>query len=87
MKLTRLAIIPLTPLVLAGCGVPDLVAHGVKSYEKSQERSKSQPAVAQPAQPPGPVYQPTRYQPEPQPQPEAVTGVPARETVVAEPLR
>ncbi|MBC7952975.1 MAG: hypothetical protein H7Z12_14305 [Rhodospirillaceae bacterium] len=84
MKLTRLALVVLAPLVLAGCGVPDLVAHGVKSYEKSQERGQPQPAIAQPVQP-APTYQPARYEPEPQSEP--VTGVPARETVVAEPLR
>jgi hypothetical protein len=84
MKSSRLALVVLAPLALAGCGVPDLVAHGVKSYEKSQERSQPQPTVAQPVQP-VPAYQPARYEPEPQSEP--VTGVPARESVVAEPLR
>ncbi|MBC7905415.1 MAG: hypothetical protein H7Y60_01545 [Rhodospirillaceae bacterium] len=84
MKPTRLALVVLVPLALAGCGVPDLVAHGVKSYEKSQERGSQQPAIAQPVQP-APTYQPTRYEPEPQSEP--VTSVPSREPMMAEPLR
>lgn len=85
MTPTRLALVVLAPLALAACGVPDLVAHGVKSYEKSQERGQeAQPAVAQPVQA-APAYQPARYEPEPQSEP--VTGVPERESVVAEPLR
>lgn len=84
MKPSRLALIVVAPLALAGCGVPDIVAHGVKTYEKSQERSQSQPAIAQPSQPAA-AYQPVRYEAEPQAEP--VTGMPARESVVAEPLR
>lgn len=84
MKPTQFAFVVFVPLALAACGVPDLVAHGVKSYEKSQERGPVQPAIAQP-EPAKHSYQPVRYEPETQAEP--VSGVPPRDTVVAEPLR
>lgn len=33
-------------LLLAGCGIPDLVAHGVKEIEKSNRSSGASPAPA-----------------------------------------
>ncbi len=85
MKPSHLMLLALASLPLAGCGVPDLVAHGVKSYERSQQpRSQAEPAVAQPAQP-QPAYEPARYQPEREIEP--VQAVPERESVTAEPLR
>lgn len=40
-------------LVLSGCAVVDLAAHGVKQYEKSKQPQQSQPqtAAAQQAEP------------------------------------
>jgi hypothetical protein len=85
MKPSHLAFAVLVPLALAACGVPDLVAHGVKTYEKSQQpRSQAEPAVAQPVQP-QPMAQPARYEAEAQNDP--VQAVPQRESVTTEPLR
>jgi hypothetical protein len=89
MKAVRFAVAAIVTLALAGCGVPDLVAHGVKAYERSQD-SANQPAAAQAA--PAPAYQsapayqpaPAYRQPEPEMQPAAM---PARERITAEPLK
>lgn len=73
------------PLALAACGVPDLVAHGVKSYERTQDANRTAanappPAAQQPA--------PAAYQRAPEPEPEYVpAAAPRRESVTAEPLR
>jgi hypothetical protein len=87
MKAIRFAIAVAVPLALAGCGVPDLVAHGVKAYERSQDGNNRAPASAA-AQP---AYQPA-YQPapaaRPAAEPDAVpAAVPARERITAEPLK
>ncbi|HTH16566.1 MAG TPA: hypothetical protein VL974_07930 [Magnetospirillum sp.] len=85
MKPSRLAVALLLPLSVAACGVPDIVAHGVKAYERSQEPGQQQPAA-----------QPASYQPAAQPARPATTGAepdfvpaaaPPRESVTAEPLR
>lgn len=83
MSPIRLVLVAVAPLVLAACGVPDLVAHGVKSYERTQD-ANNRGAV--------PSQQPAAYQPAPaaQPAPEAEyvpAAAPARESVTAEPLR
>ena len=74
-------------LALSACGVPDLVAHGVKSYERSQDANRQASAENQP---------PAAYQPAPvaaqQPAPAPVAdfvpaAAPVRETITAEPLR
>lgn len=87
LRFARLAVVAVAPMALSACGVPDIVAHGVKAYERSQERP-AQTDVAQPAQPvPAyqPAYQPANAEPEP---PQAVpAAVPAREAVGVEPLR
>lgn len=79
----RLAVVVLMPLALAACGVPDLVAHGVKSYERSQDSNRTAEATPPPAQQPAPAYKPA-----PPPEPEFVpASAPERERVTAEPLR
>lgn len=87
MKPSRLAVALLLPLSVAACGVPDIIAHGVKSYERSQDASAQQPQ--QPA--PQPAY--TAAQPAPQPvrtgaEPDFVpAAAPPRERITAEPLK
>lgn len=48
----RVVLILAATLVLAGCAIPDLVAHGVKEIEKSNRSSGASqaPASAPPAQ-------------------------------------
>ncbi|MCR6632019.1 MAG: hypothetical protein NVV74_19315 [Magnetospirillum sp.] len=80
----RMAVLALVPLLLSGCGVPDIVAHSVKAYERSQ--TPSQPAAAGNTTPA--AYQPAPAATQPAPEPEALpASVPARETVTAEPLK
>lgn len=86
----RFALVVALSLVLAGCGVPDIVAHGVKSYERSQQAggdntapSSRQPPAAQSAPAAAPsarsdAASDSGFVPEPAPQ---------RETVTSEPLR
>ena len=82
----RFALAALLPLSLAACGVPDLVAHGVKSYERTQDANKTAsnqpPAAYQPA--------PAAQQPAPaaQGEPDFVPApAPQRESISSEPLR
>lgn len=82
----RFVVAAVLPLALAACGVPDLVAHGVKSYERTQDANRTaanQPPAQQPA--------PAAYQPAPvqqQAEPDFVpAAAPARESITAEPLR
>lgn len=85
MTSIRLVLVAALPLALAACGVPDLVAHGVKSYERTQDANRAAansppPAAAQPA--------PAAYQRAAEPEPEFVpAAAPRRESVTAEPLR
>ncbi len=79
------------PLALAGCGVPDLVAHGVKSWERDQPQSQSQPGnTANPNRAPVGQYQSQApqqpaYQQDPAP---ATSPAPVqRESVSVEPLK
>ena len=54
----RVALTSLSLLVLAGCSVVDLAAHGVKQYEKSkQPAGQEQSAAVQSA----PVVEPIRH--------------------------
>lgn len=85
----RFVVAAALPLALAACGVPDLVAHGVKSYERTQDANRAAGAQPVPA-----AYQPApaAYQPAPAAQqpaePEYVpAAAPARESITAEPLR
>lgn len=83
MQAARLALAAMLPLAVAGCGVPDIVAHGVKAYERSQE-----PRQAQTTQPPA-AYQPppAATVPARDPDPIVPAAVPPRETVTSEPLK
>lgn len=73
----------IVPLALSACGVPDIVAHGVKAYEKSQDQ-KDGGAQTQPAS------QPTTSAPAPvevqQDAPPPIAPVPARDSVTKEKL-
>lgn len=74
MPLRRFALVALMPLALVACNVPDLVAHGVKSYERNQDANRNAAnTAASPASQPAPAIQPV--------------AVPEREAVTAEPLR
>lgn len=83
----RFALAALLPLSLAACGVPDLVAHGVKSYERTQDANKTasnqppaayQPApAAQQAPPPAAQAEPD-FVPVPAPQRESISSEPLR---------
>ena len=81
----KIALIALMPLALSACGIPDIVAHGVKSYEKSQDAkdAQTQPATAQTQQPqtqqPPP---PASYAPPP-----VAAPAPPRESVTVEKLQ
>lgn len=86
MSPIRLALVVTLPLVVAACGVPDLVAHGVKSYERTQDANRSAANNPPPAQqqPTPAAYQPappaaeSDYVPAPAPQREAITSEPLR---------
>lgn len=69
---------------LSACGVPDLVAHGVKSYERTQDANRTaanNPPAAQ--QPP-----PAASQPPPAAESDFVPApAPRRESISSEPLR
>ncbi|MEW5729440.1 MAG: hypothetical protein AB1918_16550 [Pseudomonadota bacterium] len=68
MKRLSVMLSCLLPLALSACGIPDIVAHGVKEFDKSQRKGgEVQPAAApahvqRPApavvqeEPPPPVY-------------------------------
>lgn len=81
---TRFLLAAALPLVLSACGVPDLVAHGVKSYERTQDANRtaanSPPAAQQPP--------PAASQPAPAAESDFVPApAPQRESISAEPLR
>ncbi|MGE5478513.1 MAG: hypothetical protein ACM3Q1_17820 [Bacteroidales bacterium] len=86
MNLIRFVVVAALPLALSACGVPDLVAHGVKSYERSQENNRGTAANnPPPAQQPAPAaYQPAPAKAEAEYVP---APAPARETITSEPLR
>lgn len=84
MKPAILVFAAVTSLLLSACGVPDLIAHGVKSYEGTQDKARQYDAAG-----PAPQSQPVTYNPparaaEPA---AAVEAAPPRETIVAEPLK
>ena len=85
MTFPRLVLAMALPLALAACGVPDLVAHGVKSYERTQDANRTAANTPSPAQPP---VTPAAYQPAPAAEAEFTPApAPQRESVTAEPLR
>lgn len=47
MKATRLFFACLLPLAVAACGVPDIVAHGVKEFDRGQTQAKPASAPAE----------------------------------------
>lgn len=77
MTPSRLLVACLLPLAVSACGIPDLVAHGVKEIDKTNARS--QPAAAPARQP---TAQPAVVREEPPPSP-----APARESIQVETLR
>lgn len=74
----RVLVAAVVPLVLSGCGIPDLVAHTVKHVEKSREARQAQPARAE-------VLPQPQARPVEEPPPVAVT-VPVRESISVESL-
>lgn len=88
MSHSRLIAVAVLLLPLSGCGVPDLVAHGIKEYEKSrdarQANAAAQPGPAQPV-----VYRSepaVEREPEPPP-PSVIIPPPEKVTVEALPAR
>ena len=80
MRLCRLALIVL-PLALAGCGIPDLVATGVKAVEDN-------PAPAGPSEAVATRNAPTPAADRPEPPPAATpVSTPERIPVSSEPLK
>ena len=67
--------------VLTGCGVPDLVAHGVKAYEHRQDQTASSPPQSGAPAPSSPA--PVTYD-EPPP---VSAPAPAQQRVTVEPLQ
>lgn len=93
MKVRFLCCMAVLLPVLGGCGVPDLVAHGVKSYERTQDKAQNYDSSQQ--QPAPAAYGANQsYTPAPvargqdaDPTQTTVEAVPQREDVVAEPLK
>lgn len=83
MTAIRFVLAAALPLALSACGLPDLVAHGVKSYERSQDANRTAANTPPPAVQPAPAA----YQRAPEPEPFVPAPAPQRESVTAEPLR
>lgn len=86
MTPTRFVLAAALPLALTACGVPDLVAHGVKSYERTQDANRA----AENNQPPAayqPAPAPAAYQPAPKESDFVPAPAPQRESITAEPLK
>lgn len=86
---TSLIFAVLLPLALGACGIPDMVAYGVKSAEKAHdEKLAKERGQAQPTATPAATTQPTTTSaPEPPPPTPAVQAAPIREPVSSEPLK
>ncbi|MDA8232221.1 MAG: hypothetical protein M0006_12860 [Magnetospirillum sp.] len=85
MRHFRLVLFAL-PLALSACGIPDLVAHGVKSYENRDNAPAAQPAADQSVQPPpasGQVEPPAPAEPDETP----AAGGYRREEVTPDPVK
>ena len=74
----------IVPLALSACGVPDLVATGVKAYEKNQDQKDAAAQSASQQQVPQPQYQ---YQSQQSADPPPIVPPPRRDSVTVEPLR
>ena len=83
----RSYLIVMMPLALGACGIPDLVAHGVKTFEKSQEQPDDKTKVK--AWPDQPVQNQTvpQTQPVQRDEPPVSLPGPSRDSVTVEPLR
>ncbi len=76
----------IVPLALSACGVPDLVAHGVKAYEKSQDqKDAASQAQSQPSAQPAQTAPPARAEALPD-DPPPITPPPARDSIKNEKL-
>jgi hypothetical protein len=84
MKLSRLMLACVLPLSLAGCGIPDLVAHGVKEFDKTQRKGEVQPAAAPAARQPRP--EPAVVQEAPPPIYSGPSAPVARDSITVETL-
>ena len=82
-----LFVVALLPLALAGCGIPDLVASGVKTYENQPAAKADQGQTAAPPATARPMAPAPASTPAPVPAPSYGGGVPPREPVVVEPLK
>lgn len=81
----RFALAAVLPLTLAACGVPDLIAHGVKSMDRNQNGNRTAAGNPYPAAQPAPAAAPQRA---PDPEPEyGPAAAPVRESITSEPLR
>lgn len=69
---------------LSACGVPDLVAHGVKAYEKSQDELDKNAQSIPDSPPPAQVQ--TQPAPDPLP-PDAFVPPPSHDAITKEPLK
>jgi hemolysin activation/secretion protein len=78
----------LLPLALGACGIPDIIAYGVKSAEKAHDEQEKQKAAQQQqqVQPAQPVVVNAPQTPAPEPPPPAATAAPVRESVSTEKL-
>lgn len=85
---TSLVLAVLLPLALGACGIPDMVAYGVKSAEKAHdEKMAKEQGQTQSTATPAAVRPTTAPAPEPPPPTPAVQAAPIREPVSSEPLK
>ena len=82
MKLSACFIV-IAPLLVSACGVPDIIAHGVKAYEKAQDE-QDKADQAQPAPAAAQSQTPPDLQTDAPPPP---VIVPRRDSVTKEPLK
>lgn len=91
----RFVFVAVLPLAVAACGVPDLVAHGVKSYERSQDANGTAANASSANQAPAsqaPAAQSSTVRRPPSSTPSSDNDfvpapAPQRESITAEPLR
>ncbi len=74
----------LAPLALSACGVPDIIAHEVKAYEKSQDQRDQ---ASQPQNAPTTTTQQSTPQQHAEPEPPPLAPPLARESVSKEQLK
>lgn len=54
-KLALSAVFTVAALALSGCGIPDLLAHGIKSAKNTNQATQPVATSTAPAEPPPPV--------------------------------